>query len=314
MACDFSVVMNPGSTRHIEMASQALDLVADLEHQLSVYQSDTEVSLLNANAANRSVVVEPKLFQLLRSAKKIHADTQQAFDLTAGPLISLWRECRSENQIPRQEQIDKRLAVVGMELIEFEDGSIKFAKPGMMINLGAIGKGYALDRVAEQLKAKDLNDFLLHGGHSSIYASGDHNATGGWPVGIGNPLFTDRRLGTVLLRDQAMSTSGANIQHFRHRGKRYGHILDPRTGWPAKGALSVTVLAPTAAEADALSTAFYVGGEEVARSYCKANREVTAIIIPAPKNDRRVSPLMINGANDQFFWDREQVLSPTSDE
>ena len=87
----------------------------------------------------------------------------------------------------------------------------------------------------------------------------------GWPVGIGNPLFTEKRLGTLLLCDQAMATSGSNIQFFRHEGKRYGHILDPRTGWPVDGMLSVTVLAPSAALADALSTAFFVMGVEKAR-------------------------------------------------
>ena len=122
-------------------------------------------------------------------------------------------------------------------------------------------------------RREGIEDFLVHGGQSSLYAAGDHNRQGGWPIGIRNPLFTEQRYATVLLRDSGMSTSGSNIQYFRHGGKRYGHILDPRTGWPAHSPetestpdaetvacpdslLSVTVLTSTAAEADALFDRF----------------------------------------------------------
>jgi thiamine biosynthesis lipoprotein len=176
----------------------------------------------------------------------------------------------------------------------------------MRIDLGAIGKGYALDRAAEVLASSGCEAWAIHGGHSSILARGDHNQTGGWPIGMGNPLFTQRRLGTVLMRNQAMSTSGSNIQFYRHGGRRFGHILDPRTGWPVEGPLSVTVFAPNAALADALSTAFYVIGEEGARAYCDRSSDVGVVVIPFPQNDRRVSPVKI-GHVPEIFWDDEQV-------
>ena len=159
----------------------------------------------------------------------------------------------------------------------------------------------------EQLTKHGFDGFVMHGGQSSLLARGDHNQQGGWPVGIGNPLFTDKRLGTILLRDQAMSISGSNIQYFRHEGKRYGHILDPRTGWPVEGTLSVTVVASSAAVADALSTAFFVGGVEIARQCCDNLPDVGAVLISRPERGRRVRPVVIGIPDDQIFWDLEQV-------
>jgi thiamine biosynthesis lipoprotein len=120
-------------------------------------------------------------------------------------------------------------------------------------------------------------------------------------VGVKNPLFTDERYATLLLRDQAMATSGSNIQYFRFQGRRYGHILDPRTGWPADELLSVTVLAPTAAEADALSTAFYVLGLEKALEYCDNHPSIGALLVPPPQQGRRLEPVVRNISDDALF-------------
>ena len=184
---------------------------------------------------------------------------------------------------------------------------IQFTHPDTKIDFGAIGKGYALDRVGQFLEDTHVQDYLIHGGHSSLLARGDHNRIGGWPVGIGNPLFTDQRLGTIVLQDCAMSTSGSNIQFYRHQGKRYGHILNPKTGWPVEGALSVTVIAPTSAEADALSTAFYAMGEERTREFCNENPSIGAIVVPFPKGGRTVKPCVFNIPKNLVFWDESQI-------
>jgi len=141
-----------------------------------------------------------------------------------------------------------------------------------------------------------------------MIARGDHYGQGGWPVGIRNPLFTDRRFATLLLRDGSMSTSGSNIQYFRHAGRRYGHILDPRTGWPAEQVLSVTVLAPNAAEADSLSTAFYVMGLENTLQWCDNHPEIGVLIVPKPVGCRRLEPVVRNIPDDVLF------LHPDEDE
>ena len=301
--------MNAGEQEAIWASSNVLDLVGALETQLSVYRDDSEVTRLNQSAFRQPIPVERRLFELLQLSQSLSKQTTGAFDLTTEPLIRLWRSCRADIRVPSESEISTALADVGMSHVALhpEERAIAFDREGMSINLGAIGKGYALDRVQEELAKTEAGDFLLHGGHSSLLARGVHAQLNGWPVGIGNPLLTERRLGTILLRDQAMATSGSNIQYFRVGEKRYGHILDPRTGWPAAGHLSVTVVAPTAAEADALSTAFYVMQPDEVADYCKSHPHIGAILIPFPKRDRRVTPRII-GIDPMFvYWDSDQV-------
>ncbi|MCA9012068.1 MAG: FAD:protein FMN transferase, partial [Planctomycetaceae bacterium] len=243
--------MNPGVTDQIEAAGAALELVSAIEDWLSIYRHSSELSSVNRTAAESPVSVRHGLFSLLQAAMHINARTDGAFDMATGALTQLWRASRRAATIPLQQEIDIALTRTGLKHVELqpESQSIAFRVPGIVLDPGAIGKGYALDEAAQWLTQCEHGPeaFLMHGGHSSLIARGSHNGHSGWPVGIGNPLFTEKRVGTIMLRDQAMATSGSNIQFFRHAGKRYGHILDPRTGWPVDGMLSVTVLAPSAA-------------------------------------------------------------------
>jgi thiamine biosynthesis lipoprotein len=160
---------------------------------------------------------------------------------------------------------------------------VRFLKRGMEVNFNALGKGYALDRAAEVLREAGAEHFLIHGGQSSVVARGSRAGTDaettGWLVEIRHPLRRNKALAEVRLRDRAMGTSSAAVQFFRHKGRRYGHILDPRTGWPAERVLSATVLAPTGALADALSTAFFVAGHEKAKAYCQSHPGIAAILL-----------------------------------
>jgi thiamine biosynthesis lipoprotein len=135
-----------------------------------------------------------------------------------------------------------------------------------------------------------------------VLSQGGHAGHAGWPIGIRNPNFPERQLATLLLSGRGMSTSGSGVQYFRHGGQRYGHLLDPRTGWPVEGMLSVTVLAPTAAEADALSTAFFVLGVEKARGYCHNRTDVAALLIPHPPPGRRLEPINLGIPTDDLFF------------
>ena len=311
MACEFTVIMNPGSHEGMMQASDALDLVHTLDHEMTVYREDSALSRINRAAAGRDVPVEARLFELLNGCRDLCHATHGAFDPTSGPLIALWQRCRDEGRIPTQEQIEACLEVTGMQHVRLdaEAKTIRFDRDGTELNLGGIGKGYALDQVRQCLVESGGPDaWLVHGGHSSLLARGEHNATGGWPVGIGNPLFTDRRLGTILLRDQAMATSGSNVQFFRQGGRRYGHILDPRTGWPVEGILSVSVVAADAATADALSTAFFVLGVENTRRCCDNLGDVGAVVIPFPQRGRLVQPVVMGIPDEQLFWDTDQVV------
>ena len=159
---------------------------------------------------------------------------------------------------------------------------MRYLRPGLEINLGSIGKGYALDRAAELLRAGvGRVGGLLHGGHSSVFAIGSEPGDArGWAVGIRHPWDPERRLALVRLRDRALGTSAATFQHLEYNGRKLGHILDPRTGWPAEGVASASVVAPTAAEADALATAFFILGIEAARAYCAAHPGIGAVLLP----------------------------------
>jgi len=285
MATGFEIVLPWDSPQPLEAGRAAFELLDCLEEQLSVYREHSEVSRLNRLAFVRPVGVEPRLFELLQQAQQIHQDTAGAFDITSGPLIKVWGFFRGPRRVPAAAELAAALSRVGMQHVVLtpERWHVRFTQPNMEINLGSIGKGYALDRLAQHLREQwNLSCVLLHGGNSSVYAGGDPLGTGrGWRVRIRHPWQPDRYLAEVWLRDRALGTSAATFQYLEHQGKKLGHILDPRTGWPASGLDSVSVIAPTGAEADALSTAFYVGGRELAQQYCAAHPAVGAILLPA---------------------------------
>lgn len=285
MACEFEVVLNAGQyDSGTEIALDALDLVDRLETQLSYFRPDSEISDINRSAAEEPVCVEERLLALLSMAAEIHAETDGAFDLTATPLWKIWGFARGEGRLPSKEEVDAALKTVGGSLVELDTDrqTVRFLKPGVELNLGSIGKGYALDRVAELLDEAKINDYLIQGGQSSVTAKGTRLsgvAPDGWPVGLGHPLRPGTRLGYVRLRNRSLGTSGSASQFFRHKGRRYSHIVDPRTGQPAEGVLSATVLAPDAARADALATSFFVLGREKTVEYCQRHSELAAILI-----------------------------------
>lgn len=305
MATDFSVILNHGPQSSVEtwFASDALDLIHRLEDQMTVYREHSELIDINRRATSEAVPVEPRLFELLKLARNLSLATNRACDPTAQRLVSLWRQCRAETRLPLEEELQAALALTGSDSVEFDDEqqTVRFQKPGLELNLNCIGKGAAVDRAAEVLLQNDVTNFVIQGGHSSVLARGTHQDLSGWPVGITNPLFPEERLGTVLLCDRAMGTSGSAVQFFRVQGRRFGHIIDPRTGWPVDHLMSATVLAPTAAEADALSTAFFVLGPAEVEAFCATRPDVAAILIPPPKQGRSFEPILIGIAEDDLF-------------
>jgi thiamine biosynthesis lipoprotein len=290
MACEFQVFLNAGQYEQTtELALKALDLVVALEAQMSVFRESSEISEINRTAADRPVPVEPRLFELLELAAQIHRQTEGALDITSGPLWEVWGFSRRAGRVPTDEQIDEARRCVGGDLMELDprEKTVRFRRPGVEINLGSMGKGYALDRVADMLLEASVNDFLIHGGQSSVLARGSRSddlaeprdASDGWIVGVAHPLRRGVRLAQVRLVDRALATSGSAVQSFRHQGRRYGHVLDPRTGRPAEGVLSATAIAPGAALADALSTAFLVMGHQQALEYCRSRPDLGALLV-----------------------------------
>jgi len=284
MGTDFEVLLPYGIPHALAAAESALNEVDCLEQQLTVYRETSEVSRLNRVAPLAPVPVERRLYELLALARSITEETLGAYDITTGALIKAWQKHRAAGRFPSVEERTEALSQVGMQhvILAPEQCSVRYLKPGLKIDLGSIGKGYAVDRVAEVLRRDwNLTAALLHGGHSSVYAMGTEPGNGrGWTIGIRHPWDPERRLALVWLRDRGLGTSAATFQYLEHQGRKLGHILDPRTGWPAEGIASVTVLAPTGAQADALATAFFILGLERTREYCDRHPDIGAIVLP----------------------------------
>ncbi|MCA9268193.1 MAG: FAD:protein FMN transferase, partial [Planctomycetales bacterium] len=285
MACEFQIYLTAQHPPHApEAAMAALDLIERLEDQMTVFRPDSEISRINRQAAMSPVEVEPQLLKLLGEGVALFHETEHAFDVTAGPLSKVWGFHRRQGRLPPADELAAALACVGSDKLHLDPqaGTIAFALGGMEINLGAIGKGYALDRAAERLTGRDVGNFLIHGGRSSVLARGARIPWAAednpWLIGIGNPLRPQMDLGNIALCDQALSTSGGRTQSFHHEGQRYGHILDPRTGQPATGVVSVTVVCDSAATADALSTALYVLGPERTEAFCRRRTDVAVLL------------------------------------
>jgi len=286
MACQFQIFLRPRDGSFVPAVHEALNEIDRLERQMTVYRDDSEICLLNRTAFACPVPVEERLYGLLRRAHEIGRQTQGAFDITAGPLIRCWGFLERKGRIPGEEELDSARAVTGWDKVLFDDEnhSVRFLGSGVELNLGSIGKGYALDRAAELLRSAGLNDFMIHAGHSSIYASGNSNLGPGWEVSIRAPHEPGASLGTIRLVDEGMSTSGTGQQYFVVVGRKFGHLLDPRTGWPSTHNSLCSVTAPGAAQAEALSTAFFVMTPEAVRAYCDSHPEVGSILVAAHEN------------------------------
>jgi thiamine biosynthesis lipoprotein len=251
---------------HLRAAGeQALEEIDRLERQLSLYRSDSELADINRRAAREPVKVTPRLFRLLAQAKKASEQTGGAFDITVAPLVRCWGFMGGTGKMPSSERVAAARELVGMHLLELNESAmtVRFLKEGVMLDLGAIGKGYAIDHAAECLRDAGVTSALLHGGTSSIYAIGKPTDAECWKVAIENPSTPNEPpVATVALNDESLSVSAVWGRSFVADGKQYGHVIDPRTGQPTSAALLSAIVLPSATEADALSTALLTLGRQ----------------------------------------------------
>ncbi len=283
MACEFAVQYHEADSHMQEEVLAALDLIERVEDQLTIYRDDSEVIEINQQAANGPVEVDGELFALLQRCQQLNRDTAGTFDITSGPLSRVWGFLQREGRLPESSEIEAALALVGAEniVLDAESQTVCYREPGVEINFNSIGKGYALDRAAALLDEADHTDYLWHGGGSSVLARGENRGSrkACWTIGLRHPLQPERRLAEFHLRNRALATAGGATQFFEHEGRQFSHILDPRTGWPATEVLTATVLAPTAALADGLATAFFVLGVEASEEYCSQHQEIAAVLV-----------------------------------
>jgi thiamine biosynthesis lipoprotein len=265
MATRFEIALHgPDAVNLRAVAEEALAEVERLEAQLSFYRPESELSDLNARAAGEWVVLDPRFFALLQHAAELSRHTGGAFDPTVAPLVRCWGFADGAGRVPAEQEIEEARQQVGSDQIEFDEEAfaVRFRRPGVTIDLGAIGKGYAIDRAVAILREQAVSAALLHGGTSSVFGLGSPpESPEGWKIGLRHPTRPDERLTTVVLRDRALGVSAPHGKFFQSEGERYGHVINPRSGRPVRAALLAAVVTDSATEADALSTALLTLGE-----------------------------------------------------
>src|SRR2546422_1154413 len=263
MGTSFEVYLYaPNRERASQLFEAAFDEIERVEAALSNYRSSSELSRINANAANAPVVTDPEVFALLERAFVYSRESDGPFDVTVGKLMKAWGFFRGAGHYPSSEELARAREQTGWQRVRLDQRtrSVLFLAQGIELDLGGIGKGYALDCVARVLREAGVTAALISSGSSSIYAIGAPPGQAGWPVRVSDPLDRTRILSTILLKDQSLATSGNYEKFFQLSGRTYCHIMDPGTGRPVEGMLQTSVIAPEATDSDALSTAVFVMG------------------------------------------------------
>lgn len=283
MATRFEVVLYGENATHLRAAGEeALEEIERLDAQLSLYRPGSELSRINARAARQSVRVEPGLFQLLKQAQLLHRETQGAFDITIAPLLRCWGFMGGGGSVPDPQALATARAQVGMQWVELNEAefTIQFHRPGMMLDLGSIGKGYAIEKAAELLMEAGVTSGFIHGGTSSVYAIGNPPDAAAWKVALdqpgthpgekpsggliphGRPHSGSDFLAVIPLKEESLSVSAVWGKSFAKNGRLYGHVLDPRLGEPVEAARLAAAILPSATETDAWTTALLVLGRD----------------------------------------------------
>jgi thiamine biosynthesis lipoprotein len=247
--------------RASELFDACFDEIERIEAAISNYRTTSELSRLNAGAPSAPVVTDPEVFGLFRRSLDFSRESDGAFDITVGRLMKAWGFFKGRGSYPSPEELAHARAETGWRRVTLDPERRTVRYDGaLLVDFGGIGKGYALDRVAALLRGQGVTAALLSSGSSSILAIGAPPGARGWPVQVADPADRSRSLAMVVLEDMSLSTSGSTEKFFRLDGKTYCHIMDPRTGAPVEGMLQTTVVAPSATDSDALSTALFVLG------------------------------------------------------
>ena len=275
MATRFEIILHGENPTSLQSAGEeALEEIDWVEAQLSIYRPDSQINRANHLAAAGPVQMEPTIFALLQRCKTLSQWTQGAFDITLGPLIRCWGFMGKSGLAPTDESVQQARKLVGMRRVHLDCNqfTIQFDQKGVMLDLGSIGKGYALERAKEILETNGVRSALLHGGTSTVATIGTPPNQDAWKIAIATPRKekepaekkepTDAQpLGFAKLKGESLSVSAVWGKSFQSAEKEYGHVIDGRTGFPSTGIALAAVQTTSATDADAISTALLVDGK-----------------------------------------------------
>jgi len=267
----------------------AFDVQERIESLMSYHREDSELNKVNRYAAHKPVSVNPMTFEVLRQAVRFSEVSEGAFDVTVGPLVDLWRAAGQANERPTEQALAEARRKVGFDKLILDDQAmtVRFAAEGMRIDLGGIAKGYAVDKAVEaMIKRGALGGMVDLGGNIRCFGRAPRGQQK-WRIGVQDPNVAPDELGgskyllVLELEDASVATSGDYRRFTVVQGQRQSHILDTRSGQGAARLVSVTILAPDATSADALSTAVSVLGPEAGLALIDRLPSIETILIPA---------------------------------
>lgn len=273
-------------------ADAALNEIELLDGQLSLFRPTSEISRINRSAATEPVRVSPPVFQLLELARQLSQTADGAFDPTVAPLLRAWGFLGADGEMATPGAVAAARQAVGMRHVDLdaERFTVRFTRPGMMIDLGAIGKGYAIDCAVAVLREAGVRHAFLHGGTSSCFGLGAPAGAPAWKTAINDPRpetspGTRPPLATVPLSGQSLGVSAIHGKSFSVGGRTYGHVIDPRSGEPVQCALLAAAVLPSATESDALSTALITLGAAGLPRLRQARPEGRFLVMEPPTAD-----------------------------
>lgn len=263
MGTSFEIVAYGTQREPLESAvTDTLEEARRLDKLLSNYRSESELSRVNRLGSRCPVSVSSELFQFLCASCAYSESSEGTFDITVGPLMRTWGFYKGTGQLPQRDEVMQALGKVGYRniILDQQNMTVRLAKEGVELDPGGIGKGFAVDKMAEILKQREVHSALIIAGGSTIYGFGAPPNEPGWKVTIKDPRNPSRLAETLRLKNEAVSTSGNLEKFFWADGKIWGHIIDPRTGYPAMDALSVSVIAPRSVDSEAWTKPYYILG------------------------------------------------------
>jgi thiamine biosynthesis lipoprotein len=285
MATTFEIIVQHEDEAYARGAANAAFAALDrIEQDLSRYTENSDVARINHLPAGHALPLSLDTFDCLTLSARMYAETSGAFDITVGLLVDCWCDEDGKPHTPSPQELQFAREHTGMDLILLDEAThaLALARSPVRVDLGGIGKGYAVDRMAELLHQWSIDRVLIHGGFSSVLALDAPEETAGWPVTLSHPANRRRTLARLSLQRLAIGASGLE------KGQ---HIIDPRTGRPAEGKLAAWSIAHDAARADALSTAFMLMTPDEIGDYCAEHPGVRALVVMRPDPTERIVPL-----------------------